>query len=65
MATTNPSQDARCKKEVTSAAPGLVCVCVWQFFKELNGLRNSRGKSNKSIIFLINFNYFICIYIFI
>jgi hypothetical protein len=37
MATTNPSQDARCKKEVTSAAPGLVCVCVWQFCKELNG----------------------------
>ena len=42
-------------------------VCVfWQFCKVLKGLRNSMGKNLISrIIFLIDFNYIICIHIFI
>ena len=42
-------------------------VCVfWQFCKVLKGLNNSREKIYlKSILFLINFNYFTFIYIFI
>ena len=36
-------------KEVTSAALGLVYICVfWQFCKVLKGLSNSREKSNQS-----------------
>jgi hypothetical protein len=34
-------------KEITSAALGLVYICVfWQFCKVLKGLSNSRKKSN-------------------
>ena len=40
------------------------CTCVWQFCIVLNGLNNSRGKSNRLIIFLI-YIYLHHLYVFI
>jgi hypothetical protein len=47
MVTTKSKSQMEYNKEVTSAAIGLVYICVfWQFWKVLNGLSNSREKSN-------------------
>ena len=65
MATTKSKLQMEYNKEVTLAAPGLVYVCFDSFVKCSSVWAIAWTKSNKSIIFLINFNYFICIYIFI
>ena len=52
-------------KEITSAVSGLVYVCFCSFVKCSRVWAIAGKNSNKPMIFLINFNYFICIYIFI
>ena len=47
MVTTKSKVQMEYNKEATSAALGLMYICVfWQFDKVLKGLNNSREKSN-------------------
>jgi hypothetical protein len=47
MVTTKSKVQMEYNKEATSAALGLMYICVfWQFCKVLKGLNNSREKSN-------------------
>ena len=65
MVTTKSKLQMEFNKEVTSASSGLVYnVCFGSFVKCSRVWAIAGKKSNLSLfLFLINFNYFICIYI--